>query len=79
MRLHLAPSPQPIRQSTRSLGWPLALCLLAGALLLPSAQAAFPDKPVRIIVPFSPGGGTDLVDMSFGTATAVGAFLENGK
>jgi tripartite-type tricarboxylate transporter receptor subunit TctC len=23
--------------------------------------AAFPEKPVRVIVPFSPGGGTDLV------------------
>ena len=38
-----------------------ALATLAGAMLLPSAhgQAAWPSRPVRVIVPSSPGGGTD--------------------
>jgi len=35
--------------------------LAALALASPLAYAAFPDKPLRIIVPFAPGGPTDLM------------------
>lgn len=43
-----------------------ALTGLAGALALPavhaaSAQAAWPSRPIRMIVPFPPGGSTDVL------------------
>jgi tripartite-type tricarboxylate transporter receptor subunit TctC len=57
-------------------GWCLLAALsLGGAWLLPPgapAQDAFPSRPIQVIVPFSPGGMSDLVARPFA------AVLEKG-
>ena len=46
----------------------LAASLFAGLLQVLPAHAAFPDHPLDIVVPFSPGGGTDQISRSIADA-----------
>ena len=51
---------------TTRIGWAMLIALLHQA----AAAQGYPEKPIRIIVPFPPGGGADIVVRSFAPAIA---------
>lgn len=49
----------------------LASISLLACLALPAQAASFPDKPITIIVPYTPGGSSDIVARLLGQQLAV--------
>jgi tripartite-type tricarboxylate transporter receptor subunit TctC len=45
----------------------LAACVALTGFALGTAQAAYPDRPIMLIVPWGAGGGTDAVARILGT------------
>ena len=57
--------------STRTFLKAVAALVLSLGAMAAGAQGAFPDKPIRIIVPWSPGGGADAAARAAAAALSV--------
>src|SRR5262245_1800691 len=50
----------------KRVGWILALLGLVVGTVTAAAQDKYPSKPIKIVVPYAPGGATDITSRLFG-------------
>ncbi len=55
------PAPRPLPRRRHLLSATRLGCALALAFGMGGAVAAYPDKPLRLVVPYPPGGATDVI------------------
>jgi len=69
------------RDEFRALPAVLCAAIVLGAAGAPALAQKYPEKPVRVIIPFAPGGGTDVLARFLSTKLAeslgAGVVLEN--
>ena len=77
--MNRSPEPRPAATALRRARLALA-CLVLGSLIA-TAWGAYPDRPIKIIVPYTPGTGIDILARVLGEKMAqefnVGVVVEN--